>query len=133
MLRSVFAFLSLSAIVVSVCRGQNLEMDHIVIVVSASALASRVSGKLAAPRGLRSYPVSTQTFHYQRLAEFDRMDVLGTVWVESKADGHVDPELEAVFCARVQFVGDLPAPSARMMVRHAGLLREAARLAISNH
>lgn len=78
---------------------------------------------------LRSYPVTTQTFHYQRLAEFVRLNVLGTVWVESKADGHIDPELQAAFGDRVRFIGDLPAPSAKTLTRHAGLLREAAQLA----
>lgn len=78
---------------------------------------------------LRSYPVTTQTFHYQRLAEFARLNVLGTVWVESKADGHVDPELEAAFGDKVRFIGDLPAPSAKTLARHSRLLREAAQLA----
>lgn len=78
---------------------------------------------------LRSYPVTTQTFHYQRLAELARLDVLGTVWVESKADGHVDPELEAEFRDRVRFIGDLPAPSAITVAKHVALLRDAALLA----
>lgn len=78
---------------------------------------------------LRSYPVTTQTFHYQRLAEFARLNVLGTVWVESKADGHVDHELETSFGERLRFIGDLPAPSAKTLARHSRLLREAALLA----
>ncbi len=78
---------------------------------------------------LRSYPVTTQTFHYQRLAEFVRLGVLGTVWVESKADGHVDPELEVTFGDRVRFIGELPNPSAKTLAKHASLLRQAARLA----
>ena len=78
---------------------------------------------------LRSFPVTTQTFHYQRLAELARLDVLGTVWVESKADGHVDPELEALFAEHIRFIGDLPAPSAKTVAKHARLLREAAVVA----
>lgn len=78
---------------------------------------------------LRSYPVTTQTFHYQRLAEFVRLGVLGTVWVESKADGHVDPELEATFGDHVRLIGELPSPSAKTLAKHASLLRQAAQLA----
>lgn len=78
---------------------------------------------------LRSYPVTTQTFHYQRLAEFARLNVLGTVWVESMAKGLIDPELEAVFADKVRFIGDLPAPSAKTLAKNSGLLREAAQLA----
>ncbi|NND02315.1 MAG: glycosyltransferase family 4 protein [Acidimicrobiia bacterium] len=82
---------------------------------------------------LRSYPVTTQTFHYQRLAEFARLGVLGTVWVESRSDGHVDPDLEALFGDRVRFIGDLPAPSSAEIARHAKLLTEAATKAKSGN
>lgn len=78
---------------------------------------------------LRSYPVTTQTFHYQRLAEFARLGVLGNVWVESQADGHVDPELEATFGDKVRYIGDLPAPSAQSLARHTPMLREASSVA----
>jgi colanic acid/amylovoran biosynthesis glycosyltransferase len=77
---------------------------------------------------LRSYPVTTQTFHYRRLAELARLGVLGTVWVGRPDDGTIDPRFGEAIAPHIRYIGDLPRPSMLILQRAARLLRHAATL-----
>ncbi len=77
---------------------------------------------------LRSYPVTTQTFHYRRLAELARLGVLGTVWVGKPDDGTIDPLFDEAITPHVRYISDLPRPSLLTMQRAARILGNAATL-----